>query len=191
MNGVQLRLLSVLMLVPFVTTGCGGGGGSTSRRPENALDFQEGIITFSDPTPRTQVRGLSQSAIAIVLTTRTPSGELVSEGKVTHGLTGKVGNRSPRDIFLSAARPRPKVLTTVQFSAVWQKLLDVGLLDLPLHPGDQPPRNAPSIQVNAEGRSWIFLRPLKGFRAQRTEQERKLNSAWAQAKVIISEAYTL
>ena len=188
MNCAQHRLRSVLTLAILVATGCGGGGSSSGRHLERTLDFREGIITFSDPAPRTTVRRLPTTATTIVLTTRTRSGELVAESQVAHGSKGKVGNRSPRDIFLSAARRRPKVLTTDQFAAVWRKLVDVGLLDLPSHPEDKTPTNVPSIQVNAEGKSWIFLRPVQGFRQQRTEQERKLNAAWAQAKVIISEA---
>jgi hypothetical protein len=172
------------------------GCGSEDKRPaSDAPDLREGIITYFDPSPRG--RSPQQAAkrpppTTIVLTTRNEEGETVETSDAVITVTGKVGERSPRDLFRTAAAQKPprRVISPEDFQSLWKALVAVGLLDLPRHPDAVPPRDRAYIQVQSEGRTIILLRPLAASQEIRSAEERALNSSWHESTVLIADRFS-
>ena len=147
--------------------------GGRTRRQSQAQP--EALVITSVPEEN---RGLKYDNDIVV------SADVVDEEVVRDLRESKRAERSP-----SLTKGRPNKVSSEQLEAIWTTLRDHGIERFPIHRGDRPPENVPSITVIQGGRQWIFVKYDPSILALGPDDQRDLARAWQQCHLTIVRAF--
>lgn len=195
---VATWLAGAASLVPLLLAVAASGCASSSAP-------RYGSITFHDPAPLTRPDASGKRRrlppVTLTYTSPRPDEEADAESSdATETMTGVEafsGRREEKSRELSEGlivegrktRARnfrasfPVQLSPDEFASVWDALVEAGLLDLPLHAGDEPPKGTSYFLVEEDEDSRIFLRP--------GTSDPELIRAWSRLKqVMVTGSYS-
>jgi hypothetical protein len=161
-------LLPYLTLPLFcaLSVSCGSTEGKNNELAEAP---SEGTILYSEPVPPT---GMARKDLRPISQAVTTGDDELAEDDSVQTLSGVVGlpdqRGSPdgresaslvRRLFGSARLTNVRVLSREKFAALWGRLRDAGLFDLPRYRGKEAPRDEPYFMIQTGLEKLFYQRP--------------------------------